>query len=201
MPTLSFTHGDLNGQRIPLAQSRITVGRSKSNTLQIPDDSVSLNHCVFLVHDSEVLVCECDSSNGTYVDDLRVAKQQPVKSGQTIRFGRVTARLEIEPDEDPTSADEITAVRGFQRALKRAHQSPAPSSPPTPLSESNHTVDQDAPTVVLRSAPAPRPQPALSSAGRGSAPALLERIPAWAWMSFGVFTLVLALWALSRLVR
>src|SRR5207244_1229593 len=73
-----------------------------------------------------------DSSNGTFVDGTRLRTQSQAKSGQTIRFGSVEARLELEPGEEQTDTAEITAIHTLDKIMRQqkrteAHPKPAAS--------------------------------------------------------------------------
>src|SRR5207248_921790 len=86
MAKLIFTDPNFSGRAYELALEKTTVGRGEQNTLVIRDNSVSLAHCEILMHGSEIIVRDLDSSNGTFVQGIRLNKQSQVKSGQTVRF-------------------------------------------------------------------------------------------------------------------
>lgn len=77
--------------RIAVEGGDVTVGRASSATVQlVADPYVSALHAViqwdtFLqMH----VISDCDSSNGTYVDDVRVAHPVRLTDGSVIRFGQ-----------------------------------------------------------------------------------------------------------------
>lgn len=105
MPRLIFTQPEFTDQSCELPEGRTVVGRSSRSDLVIRDESVSADHCEILVSWNEVIVREHSSKNGTWIAERRVTGQLPVNHGQTIRFGRVEARVEI-----PQAALEDTTV-------------------------------------------------------------------------------------------
>jgi len=166
MAKLIFIDKAFSGQVYKLVLEKTTVGRDDQNTLVIHDNSLSAAHCEILVNGPEVIVRDLDSRNGTFVNGVRLKNQQSqLKHGQTVRFGSVEARLELEAacDEGPTS--EISAVYSYRRAMrdqKRAQEHPKPTpanaakhlEPDTPFVAEDQTVLL--PTAVL-TAPATRP--------------------------------------------
>jgi pSer/pThr/pTyr-binding forkhead associated (FHA) protein len=133
MPKLIFTDKNHVGQAYELILEKTTVGRDAQNTLVIPDSSVSAAHCEILTNGSEIIVRELGSRNGTVVNGIKLINQQSqLKSGQTVRFGSVEARLELGP---PTSSEdtvsEITAVYSMNRIMREQQQrDPAQAKPP-----------------------------------------------------------------------
>src|SRR6266481_4172253 len=100
MAKLIFIDENFSGRVYELMLEKTTVGRGDQNTLVIRDTSLSSTHCEILMHGSEVIVRDLDSRNGTFVNGIRLNKQSQVKSGQTVRFGSVEARLDLGPSKD-----------------------------------------------------------------------------------------------------
>ena len=75
---------------------RVMVGRSRNCDVVIRRDSISKLHAVFrnATADSAVLI-DRKSMNGTFVNGTLVTpgEEQPVRSGDEIQFGDVTARF------------------------------------------------------------------------------------------------------------
>ncbi len=186
MPKLIFTDTKFAGQVYRLMLEKTSVGRGDQNTLVIRDDSVSSKHCVILVNGPEVIVRDLNSRNGTFINDARLRNQQSqLKSGQTVRFGSVEARLEIEPEAEAPEGTEITAVYAHGRAMReqrRAQRQPAPANPSMQL-ESNAGPCPEEQTVLI-------PKPPGSTPARLPSPAAGAEPPAGKW-SMGR-TLVLA---------
>ncbi|MBL9167872.1 MAG: FHA domain-containing protein [Verrucomicrobiales bacterium] len=174
MAKLIFIDEKFKGQTYELKREKTTIGRGDQNHLIIPDTSVSIQHSMILANGPEVLLCELDSSNGTYVDGSRVNKQCQIKSGQTIRFGAATARLELASDDDFTENEEMTAVLGFRRALQKASGNPSQPTPETPATRlrSETPADAEEPTITLGqlSPPSRTPSPQSDSRAAHSTP-------------------------------
>jgi len=170
MAKLIFSGEHFSGRVYELVLEKTTVGRGDQNTLVIRDSSVSMAHCEILMHGPEIIVRDLDSSNGTFVNGTRLNKQSQVKSGQTIRFGSVEVRLELDPGKDGLDETEITAVytmgkimREQERAKKQPN--PVPSSMQAEPGVSQPTGDHT--TMVLKANP-PRPSAPLSQSGQNA---------------------------------
>lgn len=79
--TVSFA--DIAGGRI------ITVGRSRSCTLQLSDAQVSKQHGIISVVNGVLSFTDTGSSNGTYINGHRIPVNQPcpIQRGTCIRIG------------------------------------------------------------------------------------------------------------------
>ena len=205
MPKLHFTDKNFEGRVYELVVERTTVGRGEHNTLVLADDSVSVNHCDILVYGPEVIVRDRGSSNGTFVDEVRIEGQMPVHNGQTLQFGSVVARVEIEPHRtaDETTTD-LTAIyehgkvmREQRRAKKNAAAAHLRIEPSTA-----HVATEEEQTVLL---PNPRAtqkikKPAAVETEAEAPRAAHSSRHRLVWIAAGVIALIAAIiiWLLRR---
>ena len=89
-------------------QQTVTLGGSEDNDLVIDDDKVSRTHARIFRDDDEYLVEDVGSTNGTYVNHVKV-RTAYLKSGCTIRLGStllrfslLSERIEIQPSSRAT---------------------------------------------------------------------------------------------------
>ncbi|HMS18456.1 MAG TPA: FHA domain-containing protein, partial [Planctomycetota bacterium] len=84
----------LEDQQLPLPSSAVIVGRGDDADVKIVDQSVSRFHARLEVatHD-QLLITDLGSSNGTFLNDTRLAQPSLAREGDTIRFGTVTCNL------------------------------------------------------------------------------------------------------------
>ena len=68
-------------------------GRSASNDFQIQHPTVSAHHCEVVLRDGEVVVRDCQSTNGTFLDDQPIL-DQVAYPGQILRVGDVELLVE-----------------------------------------------------------------------------------------------------------
>ena len=74
---------DVNDQ-----QPEVTIGRNQGNRILIPTKSLSRYHAKIIYQNRHYYIIDLKSSNGTYVNDVRV-DQQEIHPGDQIRLGDV----------------------------------------------------------------------------------------------------------------
>ena len=73
----------------------MTVGRDESCDISLKADStVSRSHGRLVVEPAGMVVYDNGSSNGTYVNGLRLSSPVPVVSGDIVQFGSSKFKLE-----------------------------------------------------------------------------------------------------------
>ena len=206
MTKLIFTDTNYSGQVYELARERTTVGRSEQNNLVIRESSLSAVHCEILVNGSEVIVRDLGSRNGTFVNGVQLTNQQSqLKSGQTVRFGSVEARLELDGPATDDGDSEITAVHAMSRIMRdqrRDRQKPKRADVPMKLEPAVDLSAGDDHTVFLTRKSQPKAGPVVA------APEMAEPLPAktsgrtWlviaAVLAFGLIVLLWMRWKGSK---
>lgn len=100
-----------------LSEQRVTLGRVADNDLQIDDESISSHHAEFIEKDGEFLLRDLQSTNGTLINGDSI-KEQILKDGDLIRFGKVDATFTATEDASSQSeqvlesAESSSAVAG-----------------------------------------------------------------------------------------
>jgi serine/threonine protein kinase len=84
-------------RRIPLGLEPITIGRASTNQVVLRDPSVSSRHAVIELKDQAYWITDTESTNGTLLNQQRLAPQVPLKlhPGDSIRFGNITCTYEV----------------------------------------------------------------------------------------------------------
>jgi len=163
MVKLVFLNKNLEGKVYKLVLEKTTVGRSSDNTLVIHDSSVSSHHCEILTYGEEIIVREKESTNGTFINDRKVAEQGPAKSGQVIRFGEVEVRLEFErpkrdrPDTEMTTVATLKEVGIERRAAAREADTTTHKELGDESNDPENTAIFEKPKPGLVEGPAQRP--------------------------------------------
>ena len=198
MPKLIFSHEPFAGRVYPLTLEKTAVGRGDQNTLALHDPSVSLAHCEILVHGPEVIVHDLGSANGTFVAGVRVRGQAPINHGQIVRFGSVTARLELDsavPDDSTAGMDTIhlagRIMADQRREERKPKVDPAMKLDPGAGAESvEHTV--------MISRPAPRQEsttpPARNPETAAQRPSVMKVVVMALALGVGLALLLWVLW-------
>lgn len=85
---LEILNGPRKGRTLEINKSRMTIGRGFED-MQLLDAQISRKHAVLEVYgDRAILLRDCASTNGTYVNDQPVS-QTELKDGDIIRLGGV----------------------------------------------------------------------------------------------------------------
>src|SRR5262245_39674740 len=74
-PALSFMGGPAMGQLHILKEGEYVVGRSKEASIVVLDDAISRQHFKVIVKSNQGIIEDLSSTNGTYVNGVRVTKQ------------------------------------------------------------------------------------------------------------------------------
>ena len=105
MPALWLSDGGELRYVLPPEWPLVRVGRAADNDLVVSQPRVSRYHAQLRQVESTWLVYDLESTNGTFVDGLRVAATHPVRlsaATRTLRLGDVELRVsDAEPPTDP----------------------------------------------------------------------------------------------------
>ena len=77
---------------VEIEDERLSIGASPRSTVRIDDPKVSQRHCTIELKEEGVILCDCRSKNGTWINGVRVARiWLPV--GGTFNVGQTSVRL------------------------------------------------------------------------------------------------------------
>lgn len=82
-----------SSKRTPLRLGRVSIGRDMDNTLALDDNSLSRHHAVLWIEPQGITLEDLRSSNGSFVDGIRVERQTLNKACK-LTFGSVDFQLE-----------------------------------------------------------------------------------------------------------
>ena len=106
MLTLLVLQGPDKGRRYELPDSPALVGR-ESRQLPLSDNTVSRRHCELVPQNGDWELHDLGSSNGSYVNGIRVTGQQVLKLGDQIRVGRTLMVFGAQPGVTRTSGGNV----------------------------------------------------------------------------------------------
>lgn len=116
--------------------NEITIGRSANNKVVLTDKSVSNYHAKFILkNDGTLWIKDLNSTNGTFVNDVRIENEQSLTPSDSIRFGLFQYNWQEEllssekdsnttliPREEEVSKDNvITAEEVFTKRSNNDH--------------------------------------------------------------------------------
>ena len=92
--TLQVLKGRSDVAALRLIDGVNSVGRHDDCVIRIRSAQVSRRHCEIFEADGRLMVRDLGSSNGTYVNGLRVLGQQPLNAGDVVGIGGVALRVD-----------------------------------------------------------------------------------------------------------
>lgn len=98
MARLIMRRGPEKGQNFVLQEKSIQIGRGRRNDIVIEDNDVSREHCRLVKEDNVYQIYDLDSTNGTFVNGLRVNDKWALDRNCIIELGD-SITLEFKLDE------------------------------------------------------------------------------------------------------
>jgi hypothetical protein len=77
---------------IVINSSGMRIGRTAPADIVISHKSVSREHCIVGLANDELLVTDLNSTNGTYIDDVRISRSTVLPIGSVLRLGQLSLR-------------------------------------------------------------------------------------------------------------
>jgi len=122
--TLTVQQGPHRGQRFSVAKDSIILGRVAGSDVVISDPEVSRRHASITWERDQPVIRDLGSTNGTFVNGVRLTGPQALRDGDTIGLGKVQLGFQC------------PAVAGaYPTVAKPAPLPPAYAPPPSPPAE------------------------------------------------------------------
>jgi pSer/pThr/pTyr-binding forkhead associated (FHA) protein len=87
--------GPYSGQTFMLGHESMIIGRGTECDIALPaDTSVSRNHALVAYENGRHVLSDAGSSNGVYVDGIRVALSKELSAGELVQMGETVLRYE-----------------------------------------------------------------------------------------------------------
>jgi hypothetical protein len=90
---LVITAGAKVGMELPLTNQPLTIGRSGESGLVIRDDYTSTHHARLMLLNDSWVVQDLDSTNGTFLDGVRVVVPTQVPLNTPVKIGTTSFEL------------------------------------------------------------------------------------------------------------
>jgi len=135
MITLVAFKNNSTRRDIPLKPgTKLIIGRSPEADIRIPLNEISRSHCELSLNGSKASIKDLGSSNGTYVNESRIAAETALKAGDRITVGPVLFVVQIDgvpaniedPNDAPVMPKPAAAPKPAPAAAKPAPAKPAP---------------------------------------------------------------------------
>jgi len=109
------------GRRVEVRDRPLTVGRAEASDLWLDDRAVSARHCSFSLVGTNLWVKDLGSTNGTYLDGMRLSRPSFVRPGATLQIGThvlvYEQRLRDDVEQDGKLVAELVRARSYVEAL------------------------------------------------------------------------------------
>lgn len=89
---LTVESGELAAEVIVVDASGVKIGRTRPADVVLSHKSISREHCIIGVANDELLVTDLNSTNGTFIDDVRISRATILPVGSILRLGEVKMR-------------------------------------------------------------------------------------------------------------
>jgi FHA domain/Transcriptional regulatory protein, C terminal len=90
------------GRVVELMNGENLVGRSIDCSVRLDSTDVSRRHARIMINDDAATIEDLGSTNGTFVNGVRVTSPVPLTDGVTIGFGSIVAQFHASVDEPRT---------------------------------------------------------------------------------------------------
>lgn len=139
MASLTVIKGPDRGRRFELTGSTVSIGRDAKNDIRLHDGEISRHHAEIRESPDGMILCDNNSSNGTYLNNERV-DTAPLRMGDRIRVGQTELIYSGDAPSPPSAADlagrisVVTPARGAEssaivRTIKQTEVSPYLTDP------------------------------------------------------------------------
>jgi phosphoserine phosphatase RsbU/P len=139
MAEISIDTGDGSRERFPLANERVTIGRSRDSDIFLPDQWLSRHHAEILRKDAAFYLHDLGSKNGTLLNGEPVHGDRRLRHGDVITLGEhvLTFSIEEVADEDsqPPEGTRIFSARELSDIKTK------PSIDPEELQKQNRVLE------------------------------------------------------------
>lgn len=97
---LAIEEGELAEDVIVVATSGVKIGRTTPADIVLAHKSVSREHCIIGIANDELLVTDLNSTNGTFIDEVRISRATILPVGSVLRVGEISMRHAVRADSD-----------------------------------------------------------------------------------------------------
>ena len=95
MHELVFLTGARAGQVVTVNRTMIS-GRSPECQIEAPDPNASRQHCKFIFDGQSVMIADNNSSNGTYLNEVRLTAPVRLEIDDVVRLGETRLRYQLQ---------------------------------------------------------------------------------------------------------
>ena len=173
----------------------LLIGRGSSCDVVLLDPDVSRVHARFFIENDQCFIEDQGSANGTFLNMRRIEQAEPIRSGDLLRVGIHTMRIQDVGEESKIDSTVLTSLE--------ADEPEEPSPPPSRVSlsiQATRDADRDEEETEIINTP-----PAIGNRSHDHEETVLyetekRKVPSWvvfAGLGIGAVSLIL-IWYLTR---
>lgn len=111
---LEFTDGIEIGRRFVIGPVGVRIGRTPPSDVILTDTQVSRSHCTVIPRDGKLVVTDLKSTNGTFIDGVRLTQPAELPVGSILQVGGRLFKHEWRTRSEIAQSEEL------ERELRRA---------------------------------------------------------------------------------
>ena len=133
-PLIVMRSGPIPGSSFYLEKTEVTLGRDLANDIPVPDQEISRRHARFLTRTDGVFIEDLGSTNGTFLNGVRISSPQRLNNGDLITMAESTVMSFEWPDQakTPTYSAYPQAESTPELAPQAPQQAYQPAQKPVP---------------------------------------------------------------------
>jgi len=117
---LELIEGHDCGHRYIVGAAGASVGRTAPADIVLADSEVSRTHCRLALENGILMVTDLHSTNGTFIDGIRISDPTPIPVGAILRVGRQSLKHEWRTHREILQHDEFDRDIGKARSYVEA---------------------------------------------------------------------------------
>jgi pSer/pThr/pTyr-binding forkhead associated (FHA) protein len=150
--SLIVVTGATAGKEIPIRMPEFVIGRDPECHLRPASPLISKKHCAFINRPDKVVFKDFGSTNGSFINDVRVVGEQDLKDGDVVKFGPLLFRTKIEP----SSVKQVPISSSGSETISEADQARTSTTSTVIPKGKKAAVEDDIAAMLFNFADAPR---------------------------------------------
>ena len=126
--SLVVISGSTTGKEIPIRIPEFVIGRDPECHLRPASPMISKKHCAFVLEGERVLFKDFGSTNGSFINDVRVERNTYLRDGDVVKFGPLTFKAKMEATAVMAAAPTVVPAAAKTMAEAAAPVTTASSS-------------------------------------------------------------------------
>ena len=111
---LQMEEAELGNEVFVVDSSGAKIGRTAPADIVLSHKSISREHCIIGVANDELLVTDLNSTNGTYIDDVRISRATVLPVGSVLRLGQISLKHALHSGSDSEPRSGLSREGGLQ---------------------------------------------------------------------------------------